>query len=77
VSPVKYELGFSIPEDCILHSHCRENLKSYIVFMNSFSVALFLTDKQSSAIHVLDLQISDFLQNADCTLKQRRVCTCV
>jgi hypothetical protein len=30
VSPVKYELRFYIPEDGILHSHCRENLKSYI-----------------------------------------------
>jgi hypothetical protein len=29
VSPVKYELGFYIPED-ILHSHRRESLKSYI-----------------------------------------------
>jgi hypothetical protein len=26
---VKYELGFYIPEDDILHSHRRENLKSY------------------------------------------------
>jgi hypothetical protein len=25
VSPVKYELGLYIPEDAILHSHCREN----------------------------------------------------
>jgi hypothetical protein len=31
VSPVKYELGFYIPEDAILHSRCRENLKSYRV----------------------------------------------
>jgi hypothetical protein len=30
VSPVKYELGLYIPEDDILHSHGRENLKSYI-----------------------------------------------
>jgi hypothetical protein len=30
VSPVKYELGVSIPEDSILHSHRRENLKPYI-----------------------------------------------
>jgi hypothetical protein len=30
VSPVKYELGFYIPEDGVLHSHGRENLKSYI-----------------------------------------------
>jgi hypothetical protein len=30
VSPVKYELGFYIPEDDILHSHRRETLNSYI-----------------------------------------------
>jgi hypothetical protein len=30
MSCVKYEMGFSIPEDGILHSHCSENLKSYI-----------------------------------------------
>jgi hypothetical protein len=27
VSPVRYELGFYIPEDGIIHSHRRENLK--------------------------------------------------
>jgi hypothetical protein len=32
VSPVRYKLGFYIAEDDILHSHCRENLKSYILF---------------------------------------------
>jgi hypothetical protein len=26
---MKYELGFYIPKDGILHSHCRENPKSY------------------------------------------------
>jgi hypothetical protein len=30
VSPVKYELGSYSTEVDILHSHCRENLKSYI-----------------------------------------------
>jgi hypothetical protein len=30
VSPVKYEQGFYIPEDGILHSRRRENLESYI-----------------------------------------------
>jgi hypothetical protein len=30
MSPVKYELGLYIPQDGILHSHRRENLKSYI-----------------------------------------------
>jgi hypothetical protein len=29
VHPVRYELEFYIPEDDILHSHRRENLKSY------------------------------------------------
>jgi hypothetical protein len=28
---VRYELGSFIPEDGILHSHRRENLKSYIM----------------------------------------------
>jgi hypothetical protein len=31
---VRYELGFYIPEDGILHSHRRENLKSYIALPN-------------------------------------------
>jgi hypothetical protein len=31
VSPVKYELGFYIPDDDILHSYRRENLKFYTV----------------------------------------------
>jgi hypothetical protein len=30
VSPVKYEKGFYITEDDILHSYRRENLKSYV-----------------------------------------------
>jgi hypothetical protein len=31
VSPVKYELGFYITGDGILHSHCRETHKSYTI----------------------------------------------
>jgi hypothetical protein len=30
VPPERYKLGFYIPEDDILHSHRRENFKSYI-----------------------------------------------
>jgi hypothetical protein len=30
VFPVRYELGFSIPEDGILHGHRRKHFKSYI-----------------------------------------------
>jgi hypothetical protein len=35
VSPVKYELGFNIPEDGILHNHRCENLKSYLTMINA------------------------------------------
>jgi hypothetical protein len=31
VSPVRYELGFYISEDDILHSHCREHLKPDLI----------------------------------------------
>jgi hypothetical protein len=40
VSPVKYELGFYIPEDDILHSSRRENLKSYRHNLVSALIAL-------------------------------------
>jgi hypothetical protein len=30
MSPVRYEIGFYIPEGDILHSHHSETLKSYI-----------------------------------------------
>jgi hypothetical protein len=35
---VKYELGFYIPEDDILHSHRRENLKPYIIKIRFLSL---------------------------------------
>jgi hypothetical protein len=34
VSPVKYELGFYIPEGDILHSDRRGNLKSHTVVLS-------------------------------------------
>jgi hypothetical protein len=34
MSPVKYALGFYIPEEGILHSHRRENLISYIALID-------------------------------------------
>jgi hypothetical protein len=33
VSPVKYEMGFYIPEDDILHSDRRNNLKHSMAFL--------------------------------------------
>jgi hypothetical protein len=41
VSPVKYKLDFYIPEDDILHSRRRENLKSYMcTYVRELHVAL-------------------------------------
>jgi hypothetical protein len=33
MSPVSYELGSYIPEDGILHSYRRKNIKSYIALI--------------------------------------------
>jgi hypothetical protein len=41
VSPLRYELGFYIPEDDILRSHRRENLKSYCIKAYEFRFILF------------------------------------
>jgi hypothetical protein len=48
VSPVKYVLGFYVPEDDILHSDCRENVRTYMVieifvmgFELSFQILFF------------------------------------
>jgi hypothetical protein len=53
VSPVKYEMGFYIPEDDILHSHRRENLKSYIesrlLLLLSWTTSLY-TDLPSASV---------------------------
>jgi hypothetical protein len=49
MSPVKYELGFYIPEDVILHSHSREHLKSY----NRYTISLYIDismRKQTSSV---------------------------
>jgi hypothetical protein len=43
VSPVRYELGFYIPEDGILHSHHRENLKAYEAKMYLLALPCVLT----------------------------------
>jgi hypothetical protein len=42
VLPVRYELGFYIPEDRILHSHRRDHLKSYIQYVE-FDVLTMMT----------------------------------
>jgi hypothetical protein len=44
---VKYELGFYTPEDGILHSHSRENLKSY---NDDFNYGLIISSKPITTI---------------------------
>jgi hypothetical protein len=54
MSPVRYELGFYIPEDVVLHSHRRENLKTYI-FPVIFSVGVshqHYEAEQTSQFHI-------------------------
>jgi hypothetical protein len=56
VSPVKYELYFYIPEDDILHSHRRENLKSYIALIGR---ALYRRRNVSPVRYELGFYISE------------------
>jgi hypothetical protein len=48
VSPVKYELGFYIPEDGLHNSHRRENLKSYGI--NLFQCVCSLSARTRSCV---------------------------
>jgi hypothetical protein len=56
VSPLKYELEFYIPEDGVLHSHCRENLKSYIALTGC---ALYWRRKMSPVKYELGFYIPE------------------
>jgi hypothetical protein len=62
--PVKYELGFYIPEDDILRSHRRENLKSYICSYYVSNMTLvshsFVSGSEEDGTHPLE-DISCFL----------------
>jgi hypothetical protein len=37
MSPVRYELGFYIPEDVILHSYYREDLTTIFLTVTTYS----------------------------------------
>jgi hypothetical protein len=57
---VKYKLGVYIPEDDILHSHRRENFKSYIVLLLLMAVSygsLFWSEELSPAKDVLWIEV--------------------
>jgi hypothetical protein len=53
MSPVKYELGFYIQEDDILHSHRRENLKSYIQATWSSKTSVLTTRRYTPTCNYL------------------------
>jgi hypothetical protein len=67
VSPVKYKLGFYIPEDDILHSHRRENLKSYILNLSYF-LHLF---PNINAVLTLTYKCMSYVMNVVLTNKRR------
>jgi hypothetical protein len=66
VFPVRYELGFYIPEDGVLHCHCRKNFKSYFV-LNYLSTGTslhfyFLVDSIYIAYYCIVVPIPYFLK---------------
>jgi hypothetical protein len=54
VFPVRYELGFYMSEDSILHSHRRQNLKSYRL-VPLFKINYFIVSKVKRVEVVLSL----------------------
>jgi hypothetical protein len=54
VSPVKYEKGSYIPEGDILHSHRRENLKSYKSYCTGIRTPLQGNPEGSMRIRLVD-----------------------
>jgi hypothetical protein len=63
MSPVKYELGFYIPEDDILYSHRRENLKPYMLL--GYLTTLFCVPNISC--HLIKLPDRKRLNRGDCS----------
>jgi hypothetical protein len=61
--PVKYELGFYIPGEDILHSHRRENLKSYIALTG---LILSRGHNVSPARYELDFYIPEDILHSHC-----------
>jgi hypothetical protein len=74
VSPVKYEQGFYIPEDNILHSPLRENLKSYkshgvwfLFFFISMEMLLFYQKaffRVSTVVYRINPHSEDFVSRS-------------
>jgi hypothetical protein len=80
VSPVKYELGFYIPEDDILHSHRSASLKSDIVRNYLSKGTLHLKNSYMKICVLLPLDLIPILQQSspsitvECCNRIRRKC---
>jgi hypothetical protein len=62
VSPLRYELGFYIPEDGILHSHSRENVKSYLIYVLYYTRShVARIDSRSALLRCNDLGFNALL----------------
>jgi hypothetical protein len=61
VSPVKYKLGFYVPEDDILHSHCRESIKSYKTFLYFFNATVHISRECIDIVHICLLTINSVI----------------
>jgi hypothetical protein len=55
VSPVRYEPGFYIQEDGILHSHRRDNLKPYLYILSLFKVLQYYSDSVHELLFCISL----------------------
>jgi hypothetical protein len=64
VSPLRYELCFYIPEDDILHSHRRENLKPYTYTAMLLPVVLKPTSSDPTESSYLPLRSCAVVQAA-------------
>jgi hypothetical protein len=71
VFPVKYELGLYIPEDGILHSHCRGYLNSYMAVWKIFLVTVPETEHLLWESGCLDIPFTAETRVLTCSFSPR------
>jgi hypothetical protein len=76
MSPVKYELGFYIPEDGNLHSHCREHLTSYINHISSQTLMWVAVAVNTKVCYVISVSVINelFCMKQRCTIRGNLHC---
>jgi hypothetical protein len=68
---VRYELGFYIPGDSILHSHRRENLKSYTVLTSVIVRRLLVTANVVPSSPILVTMMMEELRSSETSVLTR------